>query len=116
MIYAFVEAISLHYFNSDSEIFTKHIYRFFTKLHGVWCLLQVKKPPRKPIEEEFDDDLYNDLYSDLSVSTAGDNITEYEVSLRNNTSLLYFSFTCRNLYLRFVKSTYLYFYSVSFTS
>ncbi len=51
---------------------------------GVRCLLQVKKPPRKPIEEEFDDD----LYSDLSVSTAGDNVTEYEVSLSNNTSAL----------------------------
>ncbi len=55
---------------------------------GVRCLLQVKKPPRKPIEEEFDDDLYSDLYSDLSVSTAGDNVTEYEVSLSNNTSAL----------------------------
>lgn len=51
---------------------------------SVVMVMQVKKPLRKPIEEEFDDDLYNDLYGDLSVSTAGDNVTEYEVFYLNS--------------------------------
>lgn len=56
------------------------ISHLFPFIHG----FQVERAPRKHVVEEFEEFDYSDLYDDMSVSTvtAGPNVTEYEVRLK----------------------------------